>query len=65
MKTVIQIYSNGIPSDGRVLIAPNPEVMASMLAEYVSGLPAGATWVEVADEAQLVIPVIEGPLETF
>lgn len=65
MKTVIQIYSNGIPSDGRVLIAPTAEVMASMLAEYVASLPAGATWVEVADEAQLVIPVIEAPLETF
>ena len=65
MRKVVQVYFNGTPSDGRVLIAPNPEVLASMLAEYVASLPVGATWVEVADEAQLVIPVIEAPLETF
>ena len=65
MKTVLQVYSNGSPSDGRVLIAPTPEVMAAMLVEYTSSLPAGATWAEVADEAALVIPVIEALSEVI
>lgn len=63
MKTVIQVYSNNIPSDGRVLIAPTSEVMAAMLTEYVASLPTGATWAEVADESAMVIPVVEAPLE--
>ena len=66
MKKVIQVNdASGNPLDGRVLIAPTLEVMASMLKDYVACLPAGATWAEVADESALVIPVIEAPLETF
>ena len=66
MRAVYQIDDpTGAHVNGRVLIAPNAEVMVRMLADFQTEI-APCVAVEVASEADLVIPPppeIEIPLE--
>jgi len=66
MRAVYQIDDPaGAHVNGRVLIAPNAEVMARMVADLQAEI-APCVAVEVAGEADLVIPVPpEMPLEVI
>jgi len=58
VKAIVQLTDEaGLPIGGRVFIAPDAESLAASMADLTPG-----QWFEVADEADLVVPVAEEPL---